>query len=315
MNKLPKFIMLCGIPGSGKSTYCEKYKSNKDYVIVSSDSVREELGDVNDQSKNTEVFEIVHNKIKETLKNGYNVIQDCTNLSRRRRIHFINNELKNIPCEKICVLFATPIEICKRNNANRERKVPEEVIERMVRNYDVPCMQEGWDDIQIVWWDWKNDGLEFNFYKDMKDWRHVSQDNYHHKLTIGDHMIKAGEYIFDKTDNPLLIIATCMHDCGKIETKDFHNSKGESCETAHYYQHHLYGSYLSLFYLKELCDNEYVKVSDKAILYISLLIGLHMNPFLKWKDSKKAEEKDRRMFGENVYRDIIKLHEADLAAH
>lgn len=312
---MSKLYFLCGLVASGKSTWAEFNKEKLDFVIHSSDSIRAELGDINDQSKNELVFNTLHKRVKKDLLSGKNVCVDATSLSRRKRVHFLNNELKNIPCEKICVLFATPIEICKRNNANRDRKVPEEVIERMVRNYDVPCMQEGWNDIQIVWWDWKKDGLEFNFNKDMKDWRHVSHDNPHHKLNIGDHMMKAVEYMFNEVDNPVLLIATCMHDCGKIATKDFHNSKGESCETAHYYQHHLYGSYLSLFYLKELRDNEYVKMSDKAILYISLLIGLHMNPFLKWKNSKKAEEKDRRMFGENVYRDIIKLHEADLAAH
>ena len=73
MNKLPKFIMMCGLPGAGKSTYCNQFKDKKDYIIVSSDSIRAELGDINDQSKNNEVFKILYERIKGALKNGFNV--------------------------------------------------------------------------------------------------------------------------------------------------------------------------------------------------------------------------------------------------
>lgn len=42
-----EFIMLVGLPGSGKSTYAEKLKE-KGYIIHSSDAIREELtGDIN----------------------------------------------------------------------------------------------------------------------------------------------------------------------------------------------------------------------------------------------------------------------------
>ena len=36
---------------------------------------------------------------------------------------------------------------------------------------------------------------------------------------------------------------------------------------------------------------------------------------MAWKDSRKAEEKDKRLIGEKMYDDILRLHEADLEAH
>ena len=177
----------------------------------------------------------------------------------------------------------------------------------MYKNFEVPCKQEGWDDIQIMYWDFEKDGLEFNFEKDLAIWKQISQDSPHHTLSIGNHMQKAYEYMSEKTDDVLLLLAAYLHDCGKIVTKDYHDSKGNPCESAHYYQHHCCGSYDSLFYLKGLPNDD--------VLYVSLLIGLHMNPFLSWDKSEKTKEKDRRLFGEKVYSDIIKLHEADLAAH
>ena len=241
------------------------------------------------------------------MLNGKNVILDATNLKRKNRRHLIDNILKDVPCEKVCVLFATPYECCLKNNASRDRKVPEHVLERMYKNFEVPCYAEKWDDIQIVYWDYEKDGLEFDFEKDLEVWKSISHDNPHHHLSIGNHMQKAYEYMSEKTDNALLLLATYLHDCGKIVTKDYHDSKGNPTgNVAHYYQHHCCGSYDSLFYLKGLPNDD--------VLYVSLLIGLHMNPFLKWSNSERAKEKDRRLFGEKVYSDIIKLHEADLAA-
>ena len=40
-----------------------------------------------------------------------------------------------------------------------------------------------------------------------------------------------------------------------------------------------------------------------------------MRPHTAWKQSEKARERDRTLIGEEMYQDIMHLHEADLAAH
>lgn len=313
MNKL---YFLCGIPGSSKSTWAENNKEKLNAIIHSSDEIREELlNNVNDQSQNELVFKTLHSRVKEDLLNGKNVIMDQTGLNRKRRIHFLSNELKDIPCEKICVLFATPVDVCKRNNANRERKVPEAVIEKMIRNFEVPCIQEGWNKVQIVWWDWQSDGMKFDFHEDVEKWRSISHDNLHHSLSIGDHMNKAWEYACENTDDFLLQMAAYLHDCGKVFTKAFINSKGEQTNTvAHFYEHHNVSAYESLFYLKDLFT-EGCKLNDEEILYVSLLINMHMRPFLAYRNSDKARERDRKLFGDVFMKDLEFLHKCDLAAH
>ena len=316
MNK-PILYLTCGMPGSGKSTWLENHKEELDFIIHSSDFIRSELGDINDQSQNELVFNTLHKRVKEDLLNGKNVAYDATSLNRRKRLSFLR-EIQDIPCEKICVLFATPIEICKVNNANRERKVPEEVIDRMIRNFEVPCVQEGWNKVQIVWWDWQSEGMKFDFHEDVEKWRSISHDNPHHSNSIGDHMIKAWEYSWKNSDSCsdslLLDLSAYMHDCGKIKTKEFINSKGEPCDSAHYYEHHNVSAYESLFYLKDLFTED-AKLNDEEILYVSLLINMHMRPFLAYKDSDKSRERDRRLFGDNFMKDLDFLHMCDLAAH
>ena len=62
-----KFIMLVGLPGSGKSTFAK----NLGYNIFSSDELRKELwGDESKQGNNTELFTELHRRIKKALKNA-----------------------------------------------------------------------------------------------------------------------------------------------------------------------------------------------------------------------------------------------------
>ena len=59
---MSEFIMLVGLPASGKSTYAEKLRK-KGFHIHSSDKIREELtGDVNSQDKNMNVFQELHKR-------------------------------------------------------------------------------------------------------------------------------------------------------------------------------------------------------------------------------------------------------------
>lgn len=310
---MSKLYILCGMPGSGKSHWAETHKEGLNAVVHSSDAIRAELGNVNDQSKNELVFKILHQRIKDDLKAGKNVIYDATNLSRKNRVHFIKNELRNIPCEKICVLFATPWEMCCARNFARDRQVPVEVLVRMYKNFETPTIYDGFDDVQIVWADYSDmSGFEYDINADMEKWKKISHNNPHHTLSIGDHMKAAREYCdnLDKAKhNPHLVWAVSMHDIGKPCTKSFIDSKGNVCDTAHFYEHQNVGAYLALFYLRE------IGVPDEDIIYISLLINLHMRPFLAYKHSDKAEAKDRRLFGDKIVDEVLILHECDKAAH
>jgi len=300
-----KMVMLCGLPGAGKSLYADKLKE-EGYVIHSSDKIREEFSDINDQSNNQEVFVTLHKRIKEDLRNGKSVVYDATNLNRKRRMAFLN-ELKHISCERICILVATPYEMCVVQNFKRDRRVPVEVIWNMYKSFNVPCEQEGWDDIIVHYpnKEWKEYyGCVADHINELCDF---NQENHHHVLTLGEHMKKAGNYLFDVLRKESDVVhAAFTHDIGKVDTKEFKNGKGEPTEEAHYYNHHFVGSYKCLFF-------EYPSRVNK--MYVSLLIELHMKPYLEWKQSGKSKEKDKVLFGDKVFDDVMMLHQADVWAH
>jgi len=305
MNK-PILYMMCGLVGSGKSSYAERLSKIDNCIIHASDKIREEMGDINDQSKNEQVFAILHRRIKEDLKNGKNVIYDATNLNRRKRMAFLR-ELKSTPCHKVCVLMATPYEICVAQNNKRERNVPVEVIWNMVLRFQMPSTHEGFDEVIVHYKneEWKEYHGEIE--ECVRNLCGFNQDNSHHTLTLGDHMLVA-------VDNALhlnggiyedVILAALSHDIGKQHTKSFYNSKGELGREAHYYNHSNMGAYRSLFH-------KYPMYANKE--YIALLIELHMRPHLEWKQSEKARQRDIKIFGKDVYNDVMMIYQADISA-
>lgn len=313
MKQIPELIMLIGLPGSGKSAYA-KTLSNY-YTIHSSDDLREEMfGDVNENSKenNTQLFIELHKRIKEDLKNGKNVIYDATNINRKRRMAFLQ-ELKNITCYKSCVIIAAPYYVCLLRNCIRSRKVPEDVIKRMYMNFQPPHKSEGWDDIDIMFSSQKEDFTDYTLstlYNHATGIDYMDQGNYHHSLTLGEHCRKAAAYILEHyPKNKLLHLATLLHDEGKVFTMTAVNSKGERDGNCHYYQHHCVGAYDSIFYTYNLGYH----VED--IIHVSTLIYFHMCPYREWKESNNVEKKIRNQLGEDLFNEIIALHDADDYAH
>ena len=310
MNK-PTFIMMVGLPCSGKSTYAEKLSKKYNAVIHSSDALREELtGDINNQDNNELVFQTLHKRIKEDLQKGVSCIYDACQVTRKSRMSFLQ-QLNKIPCRKICVLMATKYEDCLERSQKRERTVPEYVIERMYRKFDPPYQYEGWDDIHIQYEE-KGVKRDYGYPVHWLDTvKNFNQENSHHFLTLGKHCERTWFYICEKYNDgneylPLRIAAT-LHDNGKPFCKTFKNSKGEITEQAHYYCHEHTGSYNCLFYTM-LCNP----------LDVAVLIRWHMQPYFWEKDAENGEKtmnKYKRLWGDKLFDNIMRLHEADKKAH
>lgn len=317
-DKKPVLFTLVGLPGSGKSTFAERLSKHiKDtggcVEIISSDSIRKELyGSEDNQEHNNEVFAVVHSRIKQFLLEGVSVIFDATNISKKRRIAFLH-DIKPIPCRCVCHAIMTPYATCLERNNNRERKVPEYALRRMYMNWEPPHCNEGFD---YVHFDMTCSGIEdrseytlMNLIGKMDGFILLDQENDHHRHTLGVHCFMAMMNILYRDRlNTRLQVAALLHDIGKEFTKSRLNHKGVYDGNYHYYQHHCVSAYDSLFYLDGLAfSNE-----DKA--HISNVIFYHMHPHRNWKQSTNAMRRDRIAIGEDLFNDVIALHDADVAA-
>ena len=318
-DKTPVLFMMIGLPGSGKSTYAKEIAADPEGlhpVILSSDELRKELfGDDEDQSHNAQVFDELHKRIRENLQNGVSVIYDATNIDKKRRVDFLQS-IKKIDCIKTAIAVMTPYDVCLERCKKRDRKVPEYVIRRMLMNYAPPHIHEGFD---YVHFDFEHADLDCdapmkyslcNLSQHPGGFFDLDHENKHHRDTVGVHCFNAMMYLyFAKPNHKLLQIAALLHDIGKPFTKTKMNKRREFDGDYHYYQHHCVGAYESLFYLI------YLALTENERAYIANLIYYHMHPYMSWKQSEKAKLRDMRLIGEDMFADVMTLHEADVAAH
>ena len=295
MNR-PTLILLVGVPGSGKTTYAEKYiEENPNTAHVSSDKIREELwGSEATQGDNNKVFSLMQSRTIEALNNGQSVVYDATNVTRKDRLYIITLCPKFAKIE--CHIIWAPIETCIERDAARERTVGKEVIDRMLKRFQAPYYDEGIDEIVVVRPDNFN---EYDYTNRIIDMMKIPHDNPHHTLNVFDHCIEANKYIVFKTGSYYSDIgyAAFYHDVGKPYVKAFVDSKGNTCDIAHYYQHQCVGAWMSYG----------AGMMGYARIHAAWLISTHMDPYLNTKYYNKLPA--------YLKKQIDFLHEADVNAH
>jgi len=88
----PTFIVVSGLPGTGKSYFCGKLAERLRFVVLESDALRKTLFPVPGYSpeESARLFRALHRLIEGLLKKGVSLILDATNLSERNRERLYN---------------------------------------------------------------------------------------------------------------------------------------------------------------------------------------------------------------------------------
>lgn len=139
--------VLCGPPGSGKSTWAKKFFSTyylpRHYKIISRDDIRFALLDENDKyfDKEQQVFKEYIRQIQEAIDNGVSkVVCDATHLNTSSREKLLDNlDLTNIKSIKM-ICIKPSLNTCLERNEKRDglKHVPRSVIRRMYLSFIYP---------------------------------------------------------------------------------------------------------------------------------------------------------------------------------
>ena len=145
-----KFIVfvMCGIPGSGKSTWAKK--NHPDLPIVSRDIIRAKLGFTSDEDEKAvltggqekQVTTEEYFQIAKYARKKQSFIVDDTNVVPKYRKELLST-LKSYGAKIVGVNIDTPLETCIER---RRGQIPEDVIRR-IYNKRLPLRKEDVDEL------------------------------------------------------------------------------------------------------------------------------------------------------------------------
>lgn len=308
---MTEFVMMMGLPGSGKSTYATEHFHSPDYEILSSDLIRNELELGHSKKDNAEVFKIMNNRAIDELRNGHNVVYDATNLQRKYRVQMLRNIMILVRgfVHTRLILMLKDFDDCRAYNNLRSgwARVPDDVMEHMYMSFESPAYYEGWDQIDIDFDSGDSTVKDFYIAADLE---HFDQQNPHHKFTLGKHLAATANYLMQKDITDFgLVTAGLYHDYGKVKTQSFINKKGETTDEAHYYNHHNVGAYDVM----QILLHDKIKLRD--VIDICDLICLHMDPIIVWPGSQRRFDEYMKLAGRKQTARVLLLSEADRASH
>lgn len=165
-----ELILPIGISGSGKSTLIETMKKVYDGLkIVCPDTIRYNLtGNISDQSRNSEVFEIVETLINDCVSKNVNVYYDATNLNTKYRRKFVNKFENNPNVHITYYVFPADVELSYqriqndlKNKVNRSN-VPLDVLNRQKKLYN-----------EMILSDFEGENVERIVFLQFKDGKYV----------------------------------------------------------------------------------------------------------------------------------------------
>ena len=144
MSRKNTLIVLCGISGSGKSTFAEILEENG-FGRVCPDLIRKQLyGNESIQGNGKEVFDQAFEYLSYYGANDFDCVFDATNTTKKARKKVIEQGRKHFD-SILCYYFAPDLDKSIINQAKRERQVPIEIMVQQIEKWQTPTLDEGFN--------------------------------------------------------------------------------------------------------------------------------------------------------------------------
>ena len=142
--------LLVGIPGSGKSTLARRLASQKNALVLSTDTIRTLLyGSPEIQGNWTDLERVLHNLLLKCVSQNKSVIVDATHTlkAHRKTLLTLSKQIN-----WTCIYLKTSLDTCHKRNSKRSRVVPKDVIDSMYQNLlrEPPTKQEGFNHVKTI---------------------------------------------------------------------------------------------------------------------------------------------------------------------
>jgi putative nucleotidyltransferase with HDIG domain len=130
--------MMSGLPGAGKDYYIHNNLSS--LPVVGLDDIREEM-DVKVMENEGGVSQLAKERCRENMRKGQDFVFNATNLLKVTRARWIR--LFNSYNYRIQIHYIEPsFDVLMKQNLNRDKPVPEDVVKRMFTKLEPPTLLE-----------------------------------------------------------------------------------------------------------------------------------------------------------------------------
>ena len=137
--------VLCGLPGSGKTTYAKQLSENTGIKRYSFD----EYPGACDPRKAKQAKQQMYDDVRSALNAGCDVVLDDLHTKKEWRANLLST-LRDIECHKILVVMTTSLDECLSRNRRRKRRLPDFVVKSLAESYENPDLVEGWNEIVYI---------------------------------------------------------------------------------------------------------------------------------------------------------------------
>ena len=153
-------VLLCGLYGSGKTEFAEKYFKNRNRYRISRSEIRKLMFEMTNfgQGWSSDKFneeddvlvKHVERKILEHyIHNKRNVLIINTFITRQSRTRFVKMA-RDMKKTIGAVFLDIPVDKCLENNSRKSSLIPSSVIQSLSIKKELPTKKEDFDEVLIV---------------------------------------------------------------------------------------------------------------------------------------------------------------------
>lgn len=132
--------VLCGIPGSGKTTLSKQMALGHNAALYCYDTFPGAY-------RNKDARKIMYSSMAKDLTDGKTVICDDLNTTKADRLALLD-ALSGVDCKKTLHVMTTPPKVCwERLEKRSKQRIPESLVLHLNARFEHPSLDEGWDEI------------------------------------------------------------------------------------------------------------------------------------------------------------------------
>lgn len=136
----PKMWVLCGFSGSGKTTFAKAFAKQNHITYLSPEQFyQRHYGVEYDKTHKFDIWIRFFVAIDTAYKSGKSAIVDVTSLTKFQRTQY----LEWFPgFEHHLIFIDTPFELCLKNNSQRKKVVPIQIMRAQKKKFEEPSPHE-----------------------------------------------------------------------------------------------------------------------------------------------------------------------------